>query len=109
MNKRQMEQAMRRLGIKQEELDAEQVVIRTADYDLVIDSPHVAKVNAMGQESYQITGDAVRVEREQPAVTIDADDIATVAAQAGVSEEEARAALEEAKGDLAAAILALQG
>ena len=49
MNPREVQKAMKRMGIKQEEIDAELVIIKTADKDLVIKNPHVTKVNMMGQ------------------------------------------------------------
>ena len=97
-----MKQAMKRMGIRQEEIAASEVVIRTPGKDIIIRNPQVAKVNMMGQETFQVSGDVVEVQG------ISEDDVRTVASQAGVSEEKARKALEEAKGDLAEAILKLQ-
>lgn len=102
MNPKQLNQAMKKLGMKQEEIEASEVIIKCADKNLVIRDPQVVKVNMMGQNSLQITGN---IEEES---TISQEDIQTVAAQAEVSEEEARAALEESDGDLAEAILKLQ-
>ena len=61
----------------------------------------------MGQQTWQVLGDA-REESLESAPEISDEDVATVMEQTGVSEEEARAAIEEADGDLAAAILKLQ-
>ena len=97
-----MKQAMKRMGIRQEEIAASEVVIRTPGKDIIIRNPQVAKVNMMGHETFQVSGDVVEVQG------ISEDDVRTVASQAGVSEEKARKALEEAKGDLAGAILKLQ-
>jgi len=58
----------------------------------------------MGQESLQITGAIEEVSAEK----FSEDDVKTVVSQASVSEDEARAALEAANGDLAQAILELQ-
>ena len=49
MNPREMQKAMKRLGIKQEEIDAEEVIIRTASKDLVIKNPQVSRVYMLGQ------------------------------------------------------------
>ena len=98
-----MEQAMKKLGVKQESIDATEVIIKTvAGKDLVIKHPQVMKVNMMGQESLQITGDI-----EEVSVMNDAD-VKTVADAAGVSLEVAREKLESCNGDLAKAILELQ-
>ncbi len=108
VNPRQMRMAMKRLGIQQEELEAEEVIIRLKDKELVISSPQVSKVNMMGQETYQVVGEAS--ERSlSSAPDISEEDIRTVAESAGVSEEVARDAINEAGGDLAKATMSLKG
>jgi nascent polypeptide-associated complex subunit alpha len=102
INPKQLEQAMKKMGVKQEKIDAIEVIIKTSDKTLVIRDPDVTKVNMMGQESLQITG---TIEEES---SISEDDVNTVAEQAGVSKEEAREALERNNGDLAETILELQ-
>ena len=106
MNPRDMQKAMKRLGIKQEEIDAELVIIKTAGKDLVINNPQVSKVNMMGHETFQIVGEVTEVNKEE--TEIDEDDIATVAEQANCTKEDALDALKESKGNLAEAILKLQ-
>ena len=54
-NKKQLEQAMKQMGVKQENIEAEKVIIKTRDKNLVIENPEVTKINMMGQESLQIT------------------------------------------------------
>ena len=104
MNPKQLEKAMKRMGIKQEEIDAREVIIKCEDKELVINNPQVSKINAMGQESLQIIGDIE--ERELKKFT--EEDVKTVVNQVNCSEEKAREALENSDGDLAAAILALK-
>ena len=107
MNSRQMRQAMKKMGMEQEDLAAEEVIIRLPDRDIVFRNPDVAKVNMMGQETFQISGEFSEEVRDvRPEIS--EEDIATVVAQTGVSSEEAKAAIENANGDLAEAILALQ-
>ena len=106
LNPREMQKAMKRLGIKQEEIEAEEVIIRTHFKDLVIKNPHVSKINMMGQETIQIVGDVLEVEREK--VEINESDIQTVMEQANCSREEALEALEKSQGNLAEAIISLQ-
>jgi nascent polypeptide-associated complex subunit alpha len=61
----------------------------------------------MGQETYQVVGEAhIREKSTEP--DINADDIKTVMEQANCDENKAKEALKEAKGDIAQAILALQ-
>ena len=102
-----MQKAMKRLGIRQEEIDAEEVIIKTKDKDLVIKNPQVSKVNMMGQETFQIVGNITEVEKDAKA-EINEDDIETVMVQTGCSKEEELEALEQSNRNLAEAILKLQ-
>ena len=106
MNPREMQKAMKRLGIKQEEIEAEMVIIKTPGKDFVIKNPHVSKVNMMGQETFQIVGDITELDKND--TEINDDDLATVMQQANCSREEALGALQESNGNLAEAILKLQ-
>ena len=108
MNPRKMAQAMKRMGIQQVEIPATEVIIRTPDKELVILNPQVSKVNMMGQETLQVVGEIHERERTS-GVEVSADDIQTVVDQTGVSEEKAEEALKAADGDLAKAIMDLQG
>ncbi len=109
MNPRQMNQMMKKMGIKQQELPAVEVIIRLEDKEIVIPQPQVSKVNMMGQETYQITGEEFERPLEEADATPDIsdEDVATVVEQTGKSEEEAREAIVEASGDLAEAIMKL--
>ncbi len=106
INPRQMEKAMRQMGIKSEEIDATEVIIRlNSGSELVISNPSVQKVTMAGNQSFQISGEAVeRSARAQ----ISEEDIAIVAEKAGVSREKAKSALQDAKGDIAEAIMNAQ-
>ncbi|RDZ55317.1 nascent polypeptide-associated complex protein [Haloferax sp. Atlit-6N] len=118
MNPRKMQQMMKQMGIDVTELDAEEVVIKTADEELVFSDAQVTRMDAQGQETYQIVGepetrelgagDDGDDEAAQAADAIPADDVAIVAQRAGVPEDEAREALEAEDGDLAAAISRLE-
>ncbi len=99
MNPRQLEQAMKKMGIKQEEIEASEVIIKGKEKQYIIRNPQIIKMNMMGQESLQVTGTLEEVS------SITEEDIKTVASQANVSEAEAKQALEESNGDLAEAIL----
>ena len=101
MNPREVQKAMKRLGIQQEEIDAQEVIIKTPYKDLLIKNPHVSKVNMMGQETFQVVGDVIELDKNE-------DDIATVMEQASCTKEEALGALEDSNGNLAEAILKLQ-
>ncbi len=117
LNPRKMEQMMQQMGIDVDEIDAEEVIIRTAEHDLVFTDADVTKMDARGQETYQIIGDPDERERGSAGATADAGDadagdeggipdadVEIVAARTGVDDAEARAALEAVDGDLAAAV-----
>jgi len=104
LNPKDLQKAMKKMGIKQEEIPAEEVIIKCADKNIVIKNPSVSKVNAMGQETFQIAGGEIIEETS----SISDDDVKTVAEQAKVSEDKAREALEKSDGDLAKAILELK-
>jgi nascent polypeptide-associated complex subunit alpha len=103
INPRQMEKMMKRMGIQAVDIEAEEVVIKTPEKDILIRNPHVSRVNVMGQDTFQITGDVEEREREG----VDDEDVEMVMDRAGVSEEDARKALSETS-DLAEAIMKLK-
>ncbi|WP_335999836.1 nascent polypeptide-associated complex protein [Halorientalis halophila] len=116
-----MQQMMDQFGIDIEELDAQEVIIRTPDEELVFTDAEVQRMDAQGQETYQVIGTPEsRAPGEGGAageVTAADDggsggipdaDIEIVANRAGVSEDDAREALEAEDGDLAAAVERLE-
>jgi nascent polypeptide-associated complex subunit alpha len=107
VNPRQMQQAMKRLGIKQEQINAIEVIIRTPEHDIVIENPDVQKVNMMGQWTFQITGEETLRSRDS-APEISEEDIETVMEQTSKTKDEALKAIKDSNGDLAEAILSLQ-
>lgn len=107
INPRAMRQAMKRMGIQQQDIDATEVIIKTPEKEIVISNPQVAKVNMMGQETFQIIGKVEeRTINSEPEIS--EDDIRTVMEQAGVNEDKAKEAIEKHNGDLAAAIMELK-
>ena len=123
MNPRKMKQMMKQMGIDVDEIDAERVVIEMGDGDLVFDDAQVTKMDAQGQETYQIVGSPSEVESGSAAGAVEAadadadeaeddeipdEDVALVAERAGVPKSTARETLEDTDGDLAAAIAALE-
>ena len=104
LNPKQMEKMAKQLGMKMEEIDAEQVIIKLqAGREIVIDNPQVSKINVMGQDTFQITGDVSEKDEEES----DEDDVEIVAEKAGVSHDEAKRVLDETN-DIAEAILRLK-
>lgn len=114
LDPRKMEQMMEQMGIDVEDIDATEVIIRTADGDLVFSDPEVTKMDARGQETFQVLGTPERRESstassaESATATVPDEDIETVVARTGASETAARKALEKHDGDLLAAVGELQ-
>lgn len=99
INPRQMEKMMKQMGMQAENIEAEEVIIKTSTGDIRITNPQITKVKMSGNETFQIAGEV----SSGP----NTEDVKTVMETAGVSEEKARAALEASGGDLAKAILDL--
>jgi nascent polypeptide-associated complex subunit alpha len=101
-----MKKMMKQMGIDMEEIEAEEVIIRTRGEDMIFRDPSVTKISARGIETFQISGKYEVIERKPE---INEDDVKLIMEQANVSEDVARRALEEASGDLAEALMRLQG
>ena len=99
---------MQRMGISVKEVAAQQVIIKCADKDIIIDNPQVVITKVQGQDMFQISGDVREESGGEVKLEISADDIKLVAEQAKVSEVKAKAALEKSGGDLAQAIMDLK-
>jgi nascent polypeptide-associated complex subunit alpha len=99
---KKMQAMMKQMGIAQEEIDAERVIIETADKNIVIENPSVMKIKMQGQTSFQISGDVKEEEKHNTE-----EDIQTIMEKTGCSEEEALQALKNSNNDLAEAILSL--
>ena len=109
VNPRQMQQAMKKMGIKQTDMNnVTEVIIRTTDKEIVITNAEVVLVEMQGSRNYQISGDEeVRELGSTPAATVSfpAGDIELVMSQTGCDKERAVKALKEADGQPAEAIL----
>lgn len=124
---RQMRRRMQQQGIEMDQINATRVIIESQEKTLVIDQPEVVLMKQMGQEIYQVIGDAEEysvgeviigereegevsevIEKSEAKPVITENDIMLVAAQANVDKEEANAALIDTEGDIAKAILFLK-
>ena len=103
---RQARRMMERMGINMKEMPGvEEVIIRTAEKEIHIRNATVSEVNAQGNRVFQVVGEVEEVARERK--TFSDEDILLVQQQANVTREKAIAALEEAEGEVARAILKL--
>jgi nascent polypeptide-associated complex subunit alpha len=137
LDPRKMKQMMKQMGIEVTEIDAEEIVIRTDDEELVFENVEVQRMDAQGQATYQIVGepesrprgaggagetggskgpDTEGIDTSGGADEVDVGagdevpdaDVEIVAQRTGASEEAAREALEAEDGDLAAAVSRLE-
>jgi len=106
MNPRKMKQMMKQLGMDIAPIeDVEEIIVKTASGNYVFPAgTEIAKMRMQGVVTYQISGEPEFI--AAPA-SIPDEDIALVVEQTGTSPEAARAALVEASGDIAQAILSL--
>ena len=109
MNPRMMKKLQKQLKNSTEDIDATEVIIRTKDKEIYFNNPSVTSMNMMGQQSYQIVGEPQEraLGSSEETTNIPQEDIDLVAAQAGVSPEKAKEALEECNGEPAEAIIKL--
>ena len=98
---RQMDALMKKMGIKSQSIDAEEVVIK-GPKTIVIKEPQVTMMEVQGQKTFQISG------RVEESVEENEDDLKVIMEQTGASEEEARKALDDSQGDIAEAIIKLK-
>jgi len=122
LNPSKMKQMMEQMGIDIEDIDAEEVVIRTADEELVFTDADVQRMDAQGQQTYQVVGEPESRPRDEGAAGADeadaeeatadagipAADVEIVAQRTGASEADAREALKAVDGDLAGAVARLE-
>lgn len=110
---------MRRMmkNLKVEEIDAEEVIIRTRTEEIVISNPTVNLTNMQGVDVFQIIGSYIkrpkgsRADSSKPsfdASSLKESDIELVAKNAKATLDEAREALVKTRGDLAAAVMLLR-
>jgi len=103
MNPKKLQQAMKQMGINQEEIPAERVIIE-GPTNFVINNPNITKITMQGNVSFQITGDLEEMENSEENVE---RDIATIVEKTNCSKEIAAIELEKCGGDIAQAIINL--
>jgi len=104
---REMRRMMDKMGLDMNELpNVQEVIIKTDKKEIIITKPSVTEMKAKDNSIFTVTADSYE-EMELEVPIFSDEDIQLVSQQAGVDEEKAKSALEEAKGDLARAILLL--
>lgn len=105
INPKQMEAAMKKMGIKTQAIEADEVIIN-GPKRIVIKKPQVTMMEMQGQKTFQIAGE---VEEGGGSAEKGAseDDVKLVMEKTGADEDAAREALEKSDGDIADAIMSL--
>ncbi|MEM2237486.1 MAG: nascent polypeptide-associated complex protein [Candidatus Caldarchaeum sp.] len=109
--RRAQERLLKNLGLDVEELGtAEEVVIKLASRQITIRNPLVYSMKTGAEHVIQVVGGEMQEAKAEAkqVYTPTEEDVTLVVSQTGASEEDARAALAEAEGDLAKAILTLR-
>jgi len=102
MDPKKMEKMLRQMGMKMDNVEATQVIIKTDSGDIVIDKPQVVKTTMKGQVVYQVSGNVKESGFSE-------SDVKLVMEQSGVKDEAAvKKVLKETSGDVVEAIMKLK-
>lgn len=113
LSPREMRRLMKRMGLNLEELSGVSRVIVEFDNGkkLIAESPVAYLIRGKDQTILQVIGSFEEVGEEKEgveAIEVNEEDVQLVAAQTGVSLEEARQALIQTNGDIAQAIMLIE-
>lgn len=104
---RQMRRMLDKMGLDMNEIpNVQEVIIKTDKKEIILSKPSVTEMKAKDNSIFQVVANGIE-ERELEVQIFSEEDIQLVCQQANVSEEQAKNALAESKGDLARAILLL--
>ncbi len=96
-----MSKMMKQMGMDMDEIDADKVTVEIGDKKLVFENPSLSKIEAQGQEIFQLQGDYSEED------SVSEEDVELVMQKTDASEEEAKEALQESD-DVADAVMQLQ-
>lgn len=101
-----MAKMMKQMGVDMDELDADRVEVHIGDKKLVFKNPEISRIDAQGNEIFQLQGNYSEEEKSSEP-EVEEEDIDLVVEKTGASREEAREALEDSE-EVADAIMKLQ-
>lgn len=102
MDPKKMQQMLKRMGLKMDNIPANQVIIKTDSGNITIDDPQVIKTSMKGQVVFQVSGNV----KER---AFSDEDIKLVMEQTGINDKEKiEKALQETDGDIVEAIMKLK-
>ena len=103
MDPKKMQQMMKQLGMKMDNIPASQVIIKTDAGDIIVEEPQVVKTTMQGQIVFQVSGNV----KEK---SFSDEDVKLVMDQSGIADKDLAAkSLQEANGDVVKAIMKLKG
>ena len=102
MNPKKIQEMMKKLNMNVQELEAEEVIIKTKKKNIIISKPEVMIADMMGKEVYQISGEVSEAD------IISDKDIEMVMEKTGKDRDIVVKKLEELDNDLARAIMELK-
>lgn len=102
MDPKKMQQMLKKLGMKMDNIPASQVIIKTDSGDITIEEPQVIKTSMKGQVVFQVSGNV----KEQK---FSNEDVKLVMEQSGIKDKEkVELALQQTNGDIVEAIMKLK-
>jgi len=100
---KKVEQIMKKLNMKVQQIPAEEVIIKTKEKKIIISNPEIMLADMMGREVYQISGDV------SESILVNEDDVRMVMDKTGQDRDIVVKKLEDLDNDLAKAIVELKG
>ena len=102
MDTQKMQQMLKKLGMKMDNIKANQVIIKTDSGDITIDEPQVIRTTMKNQVVFQVSGDV----KEK---TFTDEDVKLIIEQTGIKDEEKiKKLLQQNDGDVAKTIMKLK-
>jgi len=102
MDPEKMQKMLKKLGMKMDNISANQVIIKTDSGDITIDEPQVIKTTMKDQVVFQISGNVKQK-------TFTDEDVKLVVEQTGVDDKERiKELLQQNNGDVAKTIMQLK-
>jgi alpha-NAC-related protein len=102
MDPKKLEDMLKKLGMKMENIPADEVIIKTDSGNITIEDPQVIKTTMKGQVVFQVSGNV-----KSRAFTD--EDVKLIMEQTGIDDEERiKKLLTQNKGDIAKTIMELK-
>jgi len=101
-----MAKMMKQMGVDMDEINADKVEVHMGDEKLVFKNPSLSKIDAQGNEIFQLQGNYSKEEKNGEEEVPD-EDIDLVVEKTGANRDEAEEALKDAE-EVADAIMELQ-